>query len=354
MKLDDERQELNTKGAVKKAQEMESEILESVVDEIEGVLSEKTSKAQALKNIRDKTKKIVDKNIDGIIEESNKALEENSSQTVKGLSKGIIPNVSLTAQQKEVKNYFKKYITTKGTNFVVGKNQKIPQFFTTFIEREIQQVVQGTIPINVAIKKAIKELSQTGLKVIDYDSGVVRTIDVFVRQQILYAQKQHTQDIRNEFAKKNDITIFEFDAYPNARPSHQKWQGKRYDTTGRFYPTLNELTHGEHNDYGCKHRAFPVWDKDDKYMFTEEQLKKINTKPFEWKGKEYNGYSATQKQRQYEREIRALKRERNLLESRGEKADDVKYRLSVKNKEYKQFCEKMGTYRRNDRTSVAN
>ncbi len=351
MKYDDEK---NTKKIVEQAQKMENELLESVVDEIEGVLKGKTKQSQALKNIRDKTTKIVEENLEKIIKEADNAIEENSKETVKEFKKGIIPTVKLTPTQKEVEKYFRKYIKTKGTNFVVGKNQSIPRFFTVFIEGQIEQVIQGTIPINEAIKKAIKELASTGLMVIDYESGIRRNVDVFVRQQILYAQKTHTQEIRQDFADKNNITIFEFDAHSNARPSHQVWQGKRYDTTGRYYPTLNELTHGEHNDYGCKHRAFPVWDKDDPYMMTREQIDSLNTKPFMWKGKELDGYQGTQLMRKYERDIRALKRERNLLESRGENVDSLKYRLSLKNKEYKQLCNKMNTYPKNDRTSVAN
>lgn len=351
MKLDESRQENNVKKAVESSQKMEGQIMEMIVDEIQSVLNNKKTKGEALKNIRKITNKIVNKNLKKIIKESEEALESNAIQTLKGLEEEA--KEIFIKEKDEVADYFKKYITTKGTNFIVGKDQSVPQFFTVFIEKEIKGVVDGSISIETSISKAIEELAKAGLKIVEYDSGTRRNVDVFVRQQLLYAQKKSTQDIRENFASENGITIFEFDAHPNARPSHQLWQGKRYDITGKFYPTLNELTHGEHNDYGCKHRAYPVWNKEDEYMFSKEDLKNINTIPFDFKGKKYDGYEATQKQRMFERKIRALERERILKENKGIKDEALLFRLNKEKKEYKLFCKKMGTYVRKDRISVA-
>ena len=351
MKPDDEKKlESNTNEIVGLSQVLEIAIFLFIINEIKYTLNNPEKQSQSLSNIRKNTEKEVNNYLPLIISGVSVALKSNYDDVVKGL-KGSIPKYSKTFE-KETEDYFKKYMNTKGTNFIVGKGQKIPQYFTTFIEKEVKGVVDGSISVEDAIKKAVKELSDSGLKVVNYDSGVRRNIDVFVRQQMLYAQKQSAQDLRDRFAEENGITIFEFDAHPNARPTHQKWQGKRYDTTGKYYPTLEELTHGEHNDYGCKHRSYPVYDKEDKYMFTKDQLNNINTKPFEWNGKKYDGYEATQKQRLYERQIRALKRQKILNDELGIKDDSLEYRLNKKEKEYSRFCKAFGTYERKDRTNV--
>lgn len=248
-------QESNATNATDIANLLEIAIMVVLLKEIKNTLENENNKANSLNNIRKGVEKNVALYLPLLIDASKKAIKSNYDQ----LSfKGKKPSYN-DKFAKESEDYFKKYIKTKGTNFVVGKNQKLPQFFTTFIEKEVKDIVDGTKSINQVIEKAVKQLADSGLKVIDYDSGVTRQIDVFVRQQMLYAQKQSTQDIRDRFAEENEITIFEFDAHPNARPSHKIWQGKRYDITGKEYPTLDQLTHGEHNDYGCRHRAYPVY-----------------------------------------------------------------------------------------------
>lgn len=344
---EDRKQENNAQDTVDIAQALDFALMVLLLGEIEKTLREPKNKDESINNIRKGIKLSVNKYLPLMIASANKVLKNNYSQITNDL-KGNIPKY---IANNDVEDYFKKYIKTKGTNFVIGK-QGIPQFFTNFIEQEVKSVVDGTATVEDAIKKAISNLAKNEIKIIDYDSGVTRNIDVWCRQQMLYAQKQSTQDIRERYAKENDITIFEFDAHPNARPTHQVWQGKRYDTTGKYYPTLNELTHGEHNDYNCKHRAFPVYDKDNKYMFTKEQLDNINTKPFQWKGKEVDGYEGTQLMRRYEREIRAIKREMNLNDRYNIDNTKLKAKASKKRQEYKELCKKMGTYQRTNRLTV--
>lgn len=345
---EEQRQENNAQDTVNIAQALEFALLVLLLGEIKTTLESNENKAQSISNIRKGTEKAVSEYLPLLIASSYEVLKNNYNQTVKGF-KGKKPSYK---KPKDTEEYFKKYIKSKGTNFVVGKGQKLPQYFTTFIEREAKGVVDGTISINDSIDKAIRELSDSGLSVIDYDTGIKRNVDVFVRQQMLYAQKQSTQDLVDKYMEENDITIGEFDAHSNARPSHQRWQGKRFDKTGKYYPTLFELTHGEHKDYGCKHHYKAVEDKDDPPMYTEEELKILNTEPFDWKGRRYTGFEATQRQRAYERQIRALKRKIKLNESMGIDNTKTNVLLKKKNKEYRQFCNKFGTYPRNDRTKV--
>lgn len=336
---------------VSTSQNLEYDIFSIILDEIEKVI-DGGNPNQSRKNIKIGIERSVKKRLKEIEDETGELLKINAKQTLNEFKKGKKPPVNFSRIKKDTFKNYEKYIKTKGTNFIID-NKGISQFFTNFINQEVQEVVMGTEDINIIIRKAIHKLADSGLSVIDYESGIKRNIDVFVRQEILYAQKKSTQDIRDKFAKENGITIFEFDAHPNARPTHQLWQGKRYDITGKEYPTLEQLTHGEHNDYGCKHRAFPVWFKEDKYMFTKKQLEDINTKPFEWRGKEVDGYKGTQLMREYERKMRAINREKSLLKKKGmEIPDELNYKFSRLDKEYSQLCKKMKTYKRKDRIEV--
>ena len=195
-------------------------------------------------------------------------------------------------------------------------------------------------------------MADSGVKIIEYDTGVKRNVDVWVRQEMQYAEKGSSQEINNKCAKDMGVTVFEFDAHANARPSHKKWQGKRYDTQGKLYPSLYELTHGEEKDYGCRHFAQPIWDVDMPYAYTKEQLKNIDTKPFMFQGKEYEGYDARQYQRELERNIRALKREVILLDNQGLGSTEAKIKLKHANAVYKAFSSEMGDRVHNDRLRI--
>lgn len=255
---------------------------------------------------------------------------------------------------KEVYEYYSKFFKAYVRNLSIKNGMTLAQYFSATVDKIIKDVSSGNVMLENAVDDVINELSSNGVKVIDYKSGITRQLDTFARQQMLYISRESTNDLRQDIAKEDNITIWEIDAHPNARPSHQLWQGKRYDTTGKEYVKPEKLfnyTKGL-NDYGCKHRAYPVFDKSDPYMFTKDQLKDIDTKPFEFQGKTYDGYTGTQKMRSLEREIRAKKRKIKLLESQGLSTTKETTSLRKTSKDYTSFCKLMGTYRRSNRLKV--
>lgn len=354
-----ERDEKQTTEPVERASAFEMSIMLLLIKKIKDVLKTgtKRAKSEAINEIRKQVssetkkflndeKKLVSTALEKVGYDAYEEIDERSFKKIK-------PKALLPKYEKEVNDNFKKYMKSKGTNYALNRDTNIYQFFNIFIEKNVSDVVDGKVPIEDAIADAINTLSKTGIKLIDYKSGITRNVDVYVRQQMLYAAKESTQELREENAKEDGITIWEFDAHPNARPSHQVWQGKRYDTTGKYYPTLDELTHGEHKDYGCKHRAFPVYNRKDKPMYTKKQLKNINTEPFVWNGKKYDGYEATQEMRKQERKIRELKRCLNLQAENDIDTTETNYKLKKADKEYTSFCKAFGTYRRNNRLNIA-
>lgn len=344
--------EKSNNDVVEQSKVLELGILMFIVHQIESTIGKDSASARAI--AINEIRKYTNKSTKAFISSTSDAIEDtlstNNAKALDGvMRKGAKPIPVGKVNKKYIKeceDYFKKYIKTENIRL---SGQSVTQYYYNFISENVKDIVDGKITTDQATRKAVKQLAECGVKVIDYRSGISRNVDVVVRQQMEYASKQSAQDTREAFAKANGITIWEFDAHPNARPSHQAWQGKRYDTTGKDYPTLEELTYGEDKDFGCKHRAYPVFDKRDKYMFTKEELDNIDTKPFEWRGKEYDGYQATQQARKMERDIRALKREKSML---GDNVDnELNSKLRIKNAEYKDFMNTFGTYPRTNRTS---
>ena len=75
---------------------------------------------------------------------------------------------------------------------------------------------------------------------------------------------------------------------------------------------------------------------------------------FTFEDKEYDGYSASQKQRQIERTVRKLKREQTAYKAAGltEEEQAVTARIRRLNKEYKAFSEAAGLPLQRERMRV--
>lgn len=88
--------------------------------------------------------------------------------------------------------------------------------------------------------------------------------------------------------------------------------------------------------------------------YTDEQLENIDPEPFEYQGKKYTAYEATQKQRQIETAMRKCKREIIGFKSAGLNADeqDSQIRLNRLSKEYKAFSNAAGLRVQPERTQI--
>ena len=68
-------------------------------------------------------------------------------------------------------------------------------------------------------------------------------------------------------------------------------------------------------------------------------------------GKEYDYYKATQEQRSMEREIRALKREKYVADTK-EAAQEIQRKISAKTTEYHNFSDAVGIRAKDNRLRV--
>ena len=196
------------------------------------------------------------------------------------------------------------------------------------------QIQSGAISYNQAIKSAVKQLADAGACVIydkagnpiknmvGYESGHKDQLDVAVRRAVMTGVSQLCAKYTEQSAEYLNTPYFEVSAHAGARDvpgpspwsSHKEWQGKVYSIrSGDIYPNIYEVCGlGEVDGLegaNCRHRRFPWVDGVSERTYTDEQLASIDPPPFEFEGKKYTMYEATQKQRQIERTIRKLKRE---------------------------------------------
>lgn len=232
------------------------------------------------------------------------------------------------------------------------------------------QVQSGAINYNQAIKTAVKELADSGLKVVDYGSGHRDHVDVAVRRAVMTGVSQICAKYTEQSAEYLDTPYFEVSAHVGARDkpgpspwsSHKDWQGRVYSVrTGDIYPSIYDVCGLGAVDglegANCRHRRFPWVEGVSERTYTDEQLEHIDDgHGCTFDGKDYTAYEATQMQRRIERTVRKLKREKAAYKAAGLHEDEtaVNIRLRRLNAKYKAFSAEAGLPEQPERMRVYN
>ena len=230
------------------------------------------------------------------------------------------------------------------------------------------QVQSGAINYNQAIKTAVKELADSGLKVVDYESGHRDHVDVAVRRAVMTGVSQICAKYTEQSSEYLDTPYFEVSAHVGARDkpgpspwsSHKDWQGRVYSVrVGDIYPSIYDVCGLGAVDglegVNCRHRRFPWVEGVSERTYTNEQLEHIDDDHgCTFDGKDYTAYEATQMQRRIERTVRKLKREKAAYKAAGLHEDEtaVNIRLRRLNAKYKAFSVKAGLPKQPERMRI--
>lgn len=229
-----------------------------------------------------------------------------------------------------------------------GKKVLTPlsQVYTKYLDAACYDIVTGAFDYNSVLRRVVTQLTNSGLRQIDYSSGRANRVDVATRRAIMTAVSQITGKISEYNAQKLGTEYFEVEWHAGARPTHAVWQGRVWSKEQLYsvcgLGTVTGLLGV--NCYHTYHLFFPGlsernWTDD----WLEEQNRKEN-EPREFLGKEYTLYEAKQRQRQMETAMRAQREKVKLLQAGGADQDEVilhKAKYQGQLNEYSRFCRKM-------------
>ena len=220
------------------------------------------------------------------------------------------------------------------------------QYYQKYVDTAIEDVVTGAVDYNTAIRKAVTQMTNSGLRFVDYASGHSSRVDVAVRRSVLTGLNQITAQVNERNAVKLGTDYFEVSWHPGARPDHQAWQGKVYSKDQlRSVCGLGSVT--GLCGANCRHEYYPFVPGVSERLYTDEWLDEQNrkeTQTKEWQGKQLNLYEQTQQQRKMETAMRAQREKVALLKEAHADPDDItlaraKYQAQLD--EYGRYCKKM-------------
>lgn len=230
----------------------------------------------------------------------------------------------------------------------------LADIYQNYLDQAIAGVVYGTFDYNTMIRKVVTQLTNSGLRTIDYASGWHNRVDVAARRAVMTGVSQLTGKISDMNAEKLGTEHFEVAWHSGARPSHAVWQGKVWSK--KELVTVCGLGTGPGLlGWNCYHEYYPFVKGISERNWTDEWLEEQNRKentPKSFNGKEYTLYEAKQQQRKMETAMRAQREKVVLLKQGGADPDDVmlaraKYQGQLN--EYARFCKKMGLVQERER-----
>lgn len=322
-------------------------------------------------------KKVVAERIDELVEEAKLAGDElvaNAGRMCynddlalwqgagKELNNTALPQIikAIQAQtQGEMRNL--TLTTALALRDASGVPVNVMDGYKRFLDKATLEVATGQFSYNEAVNRTIKEMAKSGIRYVEYQKNGRKTmteLDVATRRAVRTGVSQMAGRIMEENVKNSDTDLVITSQHMGSRPEHAEWQNKVFSLTGKDkrYKTLADGT-----GYGtvtglkganCTHNFYPFWPG-----ISVKEPDIVEPPPTTVNGRTYTYYQATQKQREYERKLRATKREIAIQEQSGGNPKEIsrlKNEARALSKEYNSFSRKVGLRPKPERARVLN
>ena len=231
-----------------------------------------------------------------------------------------------------------------------GNGQKVltplSQVYTKYLDAACYDIVTGAFDYNSVLRRVVTQLTNSGLRQIDYSSGRANRVDVAARRAVMTAVSQITGKISEYNAQKLGTEYFEVEWHAGARPTHAVWQGRVWSKE-QLYSVCGLGTVTGLLGANCYHTYYPFFPGISQRNWSDDWLDAKNeeeAEPKTFDGKEYTLYEAKQRQRQMETAMRAQREKVRLLQYGGADQDEIilhKAKYQGQLNEYSRFCRKM-------------
>lgn len=311
---------------------------------------------------------VSDDEIDRIYDEVVKSGYARNEELYTSKGKEYIPyaeNKQLQQLVKAVKNQTKsEYRNITGSLGFATRNADntlsftpLADFYQRTLDNGLMQIASGAVDYNTVLKKAVKAMTDSGLRTVDYASGWSNRVDVAARRALMTGFNQVVAKVNEDNAEQLGTEYFEVSYHRGARPTHQVWQGRVYSKneleTVCGLGTVTGLCGAN-----CYHSYSPFIKGIDTPTYSEEELDRMNEEentPKEYNGRQYTAYEAQQRQRRLETAMRADRQKIELLTQGGADDDTItgaKVRYFQRQDEYVKFSKAMGLPQQWERVTV--
>ena len=204
------------------------------------------------------------------------------------------------------------------------------------LDKTFIQIISGAFDPVTAIKGAITEVASQGIQKLAYPSGAVSSLEAGVRRAIVTGINQAVSKLQLERADEMQCELVETSSHSGARPSHSEWQGQIFCINGShpkygdFYDETGYGTGEGLCGWNCYHSFYPYFEGLSTPSFSSDGG--VMTEDGEYLSND-EVYELSQKQRYYERQVRAAKKECSTYNAAMDAAEND----GLKDELYKEF-----------------
>ena len=313
------------------------------------------------KQIVRKNKKQIKKALEEILESASKnAISVDTLETFNKYTKSnitiddIYNNNSATNIIKEALKSTESICNLINTKAIQAANEE----YRNILNKAYLETSTGIYTYDQSIKLAIDKMAENGIMMANYTSGRKISIESAVRRDVITRANKLVGDIELEAAKEMGTNLVYVDQHLGARTrnkymtydyeAHDEWQGKVYMIEGSSdkYDNFYEKT-GYGEMLGLK--GINCYQDFRPYFEWEGIPEKVDINESRRIRKLYD------KQREYERKIRHLKREKIINGKMGNTDDykKAKEKLALINHEYNDFLKENNLNRKVNREYVS-
>lgn len=273
-------------------------------------------------------------------------------------------------------NTYKNISHSKATGFLIRdmkhpgllKFQSIDDTYQSVIDEAIQSVFSG-VDYRTAMRRTLRQLADSGIRRLTWDSGYTQRLDTAVRRNILEGVRAIQQATEDMLGEELGADGKELSVHINCAPDHEPFQGHQFkneewdklQNSEDFQDVDGERFKGVERIIGmwnCRHVARSIIVGVTPPLYTKEKLQKFiqdNQEGYTLpNGKHITRYEATQMQRQMETRIRYAKDNQLTLQESGdiEGAKIIRQRVVQYQKQYYAFSKSCKLPIHKDRMSV--
>ena len=293
-------------------------------------------------------------------------------------------NKPLKNLTRSLANITKKEFANFTNNKVLGYSIKnldgttrflgLKDAYNELLDTALLNVGQGKESFDDALFRTLKQIGQSGLKTVDFESGRHIRLDSMIRMNLQDGLRNLHNEEQKMFGKEFGSDGVEISVHLNPAPDHEFVQGKQFSNEEFdnfqndkraisydgmvFEPEFEGHDRRSISQYNCYHYIFAIILGVSKPNYDEKQLQRIidqNNQKVEIEEKKYTKYECTQLQRTLERKIRQNKdlyilakqseNEKLLLES--------KYNITVLSNKYNEISKISELPTKKDRLRVS-
>lgn len=253
-------------------------------------------------------------------------IKKETYGTLKNLSKST--GVGFTFKDKNNNTIFKPF----------------KRAYRDLIDEAVYNVTSGVKDYQSAMRNTINDIADSGIKIhessVKYKSGYNRRIDSSVRQNILEGVRKINLGVQERIGDEIGADGVEVSSHFPCAEDHWIIDGRQYSK--KRFEQINASLDRPVGMFNCKHFIFSIILGIDEPQYSDNALFKMRQKDketFEYEGKAYNKYEATQVQRRLETAIRKQK-DRQIIA----RASDDKEAIAMAQQKISQLTQKYNDF----------